>query len=256
MKKLLAIDIGNTNTVIGIFEGETLSEKFRLTTNTLETSDEVSIKIAALLRENAIEKDDIENVIVCSVVPQITGHYVALAKKSFGLKATIVGPGVKTGTPILYDNPKEVGADRIANTVGGYNIYGGPLIIVDLGTAITFDYVSEKGEYVGGVIAPGIATSMAFLSKKAAQLPQVALTMPKNVIGKNTVESMQSGAVFGFSGLIDSIVEKIKLETKTDIKVVATGGDCEWLKELSSSIDEYEPNLTLYGLLKIQSLQK
>jgi len=253
---LLAIDVGNTNSVIGLFDGDSLIKKFRVATNVLETFDEISLKVVGLLKENDIKIKDVGEVIISSVVPQVTGNYIELSEKLIGVTPLVVGPGVKSGIEILYENPREVGADRIANAVGGYKLFGGPLIVVDLGTAITFDAISVKGDYMGGVISPGIATSMAELSQKAAQLPQVSLTRPRKVIGKNTIESMQSGAVFGFAGMIDSIVRKVAGEMEGEPEVVATGGDCQWLKKLSATIDHYEPDLTLYGLLYINKLRK
>jgi type III pantothenate kinase len=252
---LLAVDIGNTNTVIGVFDGETLSKKFRLNTNLSDTSDEISLKISTLLKEHGIQKEAVNQAAVCSVVPQITGHYIELAENLFGVKPVVVGPGVKPGISILYDNPKEVGADRIANAVGGYRLFGGPLIIVDLGTAITFDAVSAKGEYLGGVIAPGVGSSMASLSKKAAQLPHIGFKKPGRVIGRNTVESMQSGAVYGFAGMIDAIVRKMKSEMEGEPKVIATGGQSEWLKDLAETVEHHQPDLTLHGLFSIHALQ-
>jgi type III pantothenate kinase len=248
---LLAIDIGNTNTVAGVFVAGELKHKFRYFTNQMETADESSLKISSLLRECGVEKKDVTDVIICSVVPTVTSGYVDIARRAFGAHAVVVGPGVKTGISILYENPREVGADRIANAVGGFTRHGGPLIIVDLGTAITFDAVSGKGEYIGGVIAPGIDTSMLSLFQKAAQLPQVRLEKPHRVIGKNTIASMQSGAVFGFAGMIDAIVGKMKREMEGDPKVIATGGQSEWLKEISETIGRVEPDLTLYGLAEI-----
>lgn len=248
---LIAFDIGNTNTVAGVFEKDTLRQKFRYHTSNIETADELASKISMLLKDKEINKKDITSVIVCSVVPPLTGAYVGIAKPLFGADPIVVGPGVKTGIALLYDNPREVGADRIANTVGGFVRYGGPLIVVDLGTAITFDAVSAKGEYLGGVIAPGIDTSMASLSKRAAQLPQVGLEKPSKVIGKNTVAAMQSGAVFGFCGLIDTIARKMQAEMGGHPKVVATGGQSYWLKEVSETIEAVDPDLTLFGLLEI-----
>lgn len=248
---LLAFDIGNTNTVAGIFEGDALREKFRYNTNHVDTADEVSLKIILLLRELGIDKKEITQVIVCSVVPTLTASYVDVAQKTFKARPLVVGPGIKTGIPILYENPREVGADRIANAVGGFAKYGGPLIIVDLGTAITFDAVSAKGEYMGGVIAPGVETSMLSLFKKAAQLPQVSLEKPAKVIGKNTISSMQSGAVYGFCGMIDTVARRMKAEMGGDPKVVATGGQSYWLREVSETIEAVEPDLTLFGLAEI-----
>ncbi len=253
---LLAVDIGNTHTVIGVFKNSDIAEKFRFTTNPNDTADEVSLKVRGLLSECGLGKEDITDVIIACVVPPILLPYCEMARSVFNVKPVSVGPGVKTGMKILYDNPREVGADRIANAVGGYSLFGGPLIIVDLGTAITFDAISEKGEYIGGVIAPGINTSMASLFKKAAQLPQISLEEPSRVIGKNTIESMQSGAVYGFCGMADSIVKKMKKEMGGDPKVVVTGGQSDWLLDLSETIDETAPDLTLIGLYKIHLLQK
>lgn len=248
---MLAFDIGNTNTVAGIFKDDALCQKFRYHTSNVETADELALKIGLLLKDLEIGKKEITSVIVCSVVPALTGAYVDIARRMFGADPIVVGPGVKNGIALLYDNPREVGADRIANTVGGFVKYGGPLIVVDLGTAITFDAVSAKGEYLGGVIAPGIDASMQSLSKRAAQLPQVGLDKPAKVIGKNTVAAMQSGAVFGFCGLIDTIARKMQKEMGGTPKVVATGGQSFWLKEVSETIEAVDPDLTLYGLLEI-----
>lgn len=245
---LLAIDIGNTNTAIGVFRNGVLERKFRLSAGRLETGDEIALKISGILQTSGLEKKDIKHEIIGSVVPAVTQNYIDMARDSLGLEPLVVGQKTKTGISVMYDNPREVGADRLANSVGGIEIYGGPLIVVDLGTAITFDAVSKKGEYLGGVIAPGIDASMAFLVKKAAQLPQVSLEKPERVIGKNTIASMQSGAVYGFSGMVDSIVKKMKTEMDGNPKVIATGGQCEWLTELSDTIDEVAPDLTLHGL--------
>ncbi len=248
---LIAFDIGNTNTVAGIFKQDALLHKFRYHTSNVETADELALKIRMLLDERNIGKKEITAVIICSVVPALTGAYADISTRMFGASPVIVGPGVKNGIALLYENPHEVGADRIANTVGGFVKYGGPLIVVDLGTAITFDAVSAKGEYLGGVIAPGIDTSMHSLSKRAAKLPQVSLDKPARVIGKNTVAAMQSGAVFGFCGLIDTIARKMQKEMGGTPKVVATGGQSYWLKEVSETIEAVDPDLTLSGLLEI-----
>ncbi|GMT42199.1 MAG: type III pantothenate kinase [bacterium] len=250
---LLAVDIGNTNTALGVFRETALGRKFRFNTNQLDTGDEIALKISSVLRELELDKKKIKNVIIGSVVPALTQDYIDMARNYFGVEPVVVGPGVKTGISILYDNPREVGADRIANAVGGFTIYGGPLIIVDLGTAITFDAVSDKAEYIGGVIAPGIDASLAFLVKKAAQLPQVSLQKPERVIGKITINSMQSGTVYGFSGMIDAIVRKMKTEMDANPKVIATGGQSGWLMELSETIDDIAPDLTLHGLAFIYS---
>jgi len=253
---LLAIDIGNTNTVVGVFEGEKLKHKFRLSTNHFDTSDEIAFKLTGLLGQKGVSSENLNSIIVCSVVPHLTGHYIELSKSCYSITPFIVGPGIKTGISILYDNPREVGADRIANAVGGYQLFGGPLIVVDLGTAITFDAVSEKGDYIGGVIAPGIETSMSSLVKKAAQLTEVSLSQPKRVIGKNTIESMQSGSAYGFSGLVDAVVKRMKDEIGGNPKTIATGGHCEWLMGLSETIDDSSPDLTLWGLYYIYLLNR
>jgi type III pantothenate kinase len=250
---LLAIDIGNTNAVVGVFKDGKLINRFRYFTNLLETMDEISLKIVALLREGGFSKQDVKHVIICSVVPSVTSAYINISTNTFGVKPVVVGNELKNCIPILYDNPREVGADRIANAFGGYSIYGGPLIIVDLGTAITFDAVSAKGEYIGGVIAPGIDTSMRSLFEKAAQLPQIRLEKPPTVIGKNTVSSMQAGAVYGFAGMVDTIVKRMELEMDGKPKIIATGGQCEWLRGFSETIELIEPDLTLFGLLEIFS---
>ncbi|MBI3794838.1 MAG: type III pantothenate kinase [Nitrospinae bacterium] len=249
--KLLAIDIGNTNTVAGVFDGNKIIGRFRYQTNLMETGDEVSLKITAMLREGGIDRKEIGSVIICSVVPAVTSAYAAISEKTFGATPVVVGCHNKNCIPILSDNPKEVGADRIANTVGGFMLYGGPLIVVDLGTAITFDAVSAKGEYLGGVIAPGIDASMTSLFNKAAQLPQIRLEKPASVIGKNTIASMQSGAVYGFSGMIDSVATKMRGEMEGNPKIIATGGQSEWLKSLSQTIEIVEPDLTLMGIAEI-----
>ncbi len=248
---LLAFDIGNTNTVAGVFAGDALREKFRYHTSHIETADELALKITQLLHAVGINRAEITGVIICSVVPTVTAAYTDIARRAFKTEPLVVGPGIKTGIAIQYDNPREVGADRIANTVAGFARFGGPLIVVDLGTAITFDAVSGKGEYIGGVIAPGIDTSMLSLFKKAAQLPQVSLEKPAKVIGKTTVAAMQSGAVYGFCGMIDTIARRMQKEMGGNAKVVATGGQSYWLKEVSETIEAVEPDLTLYGLLEI-----
>lgn len=248
---LLAIDVGNTNTVVGLFDGEKIVGRFRFFTNIMETADELSLKITSLLREAGFDKKAVGAAVICNVVPAAASVYQQICEKTFGVAPLVVGSDLKWCIPILYDNPREVGADRIANAVGGFKLYGGPLIVVDLGTAVTFDAVSAKGEYAGGVIAPGIEASMTSLFKKAAQLPQVRLEKPASVIGKNTVASMQSGAVYGFAGMIDSIVAGMRREMGGGAKVVATGGQSEWLKGVSATVQAVEPDLTLVGLAEI-----
>jgi type III pantothenate kinase len=248
---LLAIDIGNTNTVVGVFKAGKIVARFRYFTNMMETADEISLKITSLLRQGGYDKKDFRDVIICNVVPAVASVYADISLKTFGVSPVVVGAQNKNCIPILYDSPREVGADRLANAVGGFVLYGGPLIVVDLGTAVTFDAVSAKGEYIGGVIAPGIDASMMSLFTKAAQLPQVRLEKPASVIGKNTVSSMQSGAFYGFAGMIDSIVEKMGREMGDGPKVIATGGQSEWLKDVSTTIEKFEPDLTLLGLAEI-----
>ena len=245
---ILVIDMGNTNIVLGVFKEKKLVRSWRISTNKDKTADEYGIQIRVLFQYSNIKYEDIEAIVVSSVVPPVMPAMEGMAVKYFGIKPLIVGPGVKTGMPIRYDNPKEVGADRIVNAIAAYDLYGGPLIIVDFGTATTFDVISKEGEYLGGAIAPGIGISTEALYTRAAKLPRIELSKPKTVIGKNTVTSMQSGIIYGFVGQTDGIITRMEKELGGKVNVVATGGLAELISQESNHIDRVNPNLTLEGL--------
>ena len=254
---LLAIDVGNTNIVLGLYQKKKLIIHWRIETDMERTEDEYAAILKGLFsitgypQGETMKFEDIKDVIISCVVPPILPIFDSLSKKYFRATPMVVGPGIKTGVPILYDNPKEVGADRIVNSVAGYEKYGGPLIIVDFGTATTFDAISQKGEYLGGVIAPGIGISMEALFERAAKLPKVELIKPSTVIGRNTIGSMQSGAIYGYAGLVDRIVEEMRKELGEKAFVVATGGFAELIVSESQTIKEVNPFLTLDGLMII-----
>jgi type III pantothenate kinase len=245
---LLTIDVGNTQTVLGLFDGITLVHHWRISTNDERTSDEMALLVAELLRLRGIEfhPEDL-GIAISSVVPRNTAALREMADEWFGVKAVVLEPGTRMGMPILYDNPKEVGADRIANAVGAFDIYGGPTIVVDFGTATTLDAVSAKGEYLGGAIIPGIEISLDALFSRAAALRRIELVEPRNVIGKNTVESMQAGAVYGFTAQVDGLCVRMKKELG-EATVIATGGLAGLIAPLSDQITHHEPWLTLVGL--------
>ena len=245
---LLVIDVGNTNTVLGVFKGKGLLAQWRLTTNRAQTADEYGILIRNLFSLEGIQADHISAIMVASVVPPLNMLLEEMAEKYFHLKAFFLGPGVRTGMAIHYDNPQEVGADRIANSVAAFEKYGGPCVIVDFGTAITFDAVSEKGEYLGGVIAPGIGISSEALFQRAARLPRVEIREPQQVIGTNTVGSMQSGLFYGAVGLVDGILDRLYQTLGKKTKVIATGGQASLIASASKYKPPVEPSLTLEGL--------
>ena len=245
---LLAIDSGNTQTVIGLFDGDELADHWRIATVVERTADELALMIQQFLGFHGFSFDEqIDGVAVSSGVPRVTVELRAMTERYFGFPAMVLEPGIKTGMPILYDNPREVGADRIANAVAAFEQYGGPSIVVDFGTANTIEAISAKGEYLGGAIFPGIEISMDALFGRAAALRRVELIAPRNVIGKSTVESIQSGAVFGYSGQVDTLVEMFEAELG-ECTVIATGGLAEPIIKHSRTIDHYEPWLTLHGL--------
>jgi type III pantothenate kinase len=245
---LLTIDVGNTQTVLGLFEGTELTHHWRIATNDERTSDELALLVSELLRLRGIEfHPESMGIAISSVVPRLTAALREMTDEWFGVKAVVLEPGTRTGIPILYDNPKEVGADRIANAVGAYDLFGGPCICVDFGTATTFDAISAKGEYLGGAIIPGIEISLDALFGRAAALRRVELVEPRNVIGKNTVESMQSGAVYGFAAQVDGLCRRI-VDELGEATVVATGGLAGLITPLSTMIQYHEPWITLIGL--------
>ncbi|MCX7857042.1 MAG: type III pantothenate kinase [Deltaproteobacteria bacterium] len=245
---LLVIDIGNTNIVCGVYKGDELVEHFRLGTDIEKTVEEYAILINSLLSIHKLSFEKIDGAIISCVVPPLLLTFQTLLRKFINVDPIIVEPGIKTGMPILYENPAELGADRIVNAVAGYETYKRSLIIIDFGTATTFDYVSQKGEYYGGAIVPGIMISLEALFERASKLPRVELTKPRSVIGRNTIQAMQSGIIFGYASLVDGIVKKMKDEVKTDSFVVATGGLARLMHNVSETIDEIDEFLTLRGL--------
>ena len=254
---LLVIDVGNTNTVLGLYDGDQLIHDWRIRTEIDHTIDEYGMLIFNLYQSSRMKTEKIKAVsaiIISCVVPPMLNILEPLCVKYFNVKPLIVGPGIKTGMPIFYDNPKEVGADRIVNAVAAYDKYKQSAIIIDFGTATTFDYVSSKGEYMGGCIAPGIMISIEALFERAAKLPRVEISKPKSVITKDTVSAMQAGIIFGYAGLIDGIVERMKAEIKTNPMVIATGGLARVVASETKCIDKIEDMLTLEGLRIIYSL--
>ena len=245
---LLAVDVGNTETVVGVFEGDDLARHWRLSTVADRTADELALLFGGLMEHGDLSFDrNVTAVAVASVVPAATQSLREMVRHYFGFPPLVVGPGVKTGIPVLTDNPKEVGADRVLNAVATVERYGSPAIVVDFGTATTFDAVSDKGEYVGGVIAPGVQISADALYEHTALLARVELVAPSSVIGKSTVTSVQSGLMYGYAAMVDGVVERIAKELG-DPTVIATGGLAPAMIGECRSIDEHEPWLTLEGL--------
>jgi type III pantothenate kinase len=245
---LLVIDVGNSNIVLGIYDGAQLIRNWRLSTDKSRTSDEYAVLLHSLFDQAGLGFASINAAIISSVVPPLTGVMEAIAHDFFNLTPFVVGPGIKTGMPIQYDNPREVGADRIVNAVAGYEKHKGALVIVDFGTATTFDFVNARGEYCGGAIAPGLAISLEALFQRASKLPRVDIAKPPYIIAKNTVNSMQAGIFFGYVGLVDGIVEHIRSEAKERFRVIATGGLASLIAPESKTIDEVDEFLTLEGL--------
>lgn len=245
---LLAIDVGNTNTVIGVFEGKDLRCHWRLATRREATADEYGILLKSLLDLAGLPFRGITGLIISCVVPPLQAPLAEMGQKFFGIKPFEVGPGIKTGMPILYDSPRDVGADRIVNAVAAYEAYGGPAIVVDFGTATTFDAISAKGEYLGGAIAPGVGIAAEALFERAAKLPRVEVLKPKMVVGKNTVGSIQAGLFYGYVGLVDGIVARMKQELGGEAVVVATGGLAHLIVAESKAVQHIDPFLTLTGL--------
>lgn len=245
---LLVCDVGNTNTVFGAYRGADLVDYWRVSTSRKRTAEEWALLVSQLMQMSSVETADLEASMLASVVPPVTPVVAAALKRVAGVAPLMVGPGLKTGMPILYENPKEVGADRIVNAVAAFERHHSALIIVDLGTATTIDCVSQRGEYLGGSIAPGIAISMDALFHNAAKLPRVVFARPHHVIGRNTPESMQAGLFYGYSSLVDGLVERMKQEMAVPVQVIATGGLAALLSEVSTTIDEVDELLTLEGL--------
>lgn len=245
---LLAIDIGNTTIAMGIFEGEVLVKDWSIRSEREKTADEYSIMLLELLRFAAIDPSAIRGVVISSVVPPLTPAFQVLSQSLFSTKALIVGPGLRTGMPILYENPGEVGADRVVASIAAFEKHGGPCIIVDFGTATTFDAITAEGEYLGGAIAPGIQISAEALYLRTAKLPRIEVARPKKAIGKTTVASMQSGIYFGYIGLVNTIIAEITKELGADPKIVVTGGFATQLGPEIKVRHHHEPQLVLEGL--------
>ena len=245
---LLVVDVGNTNMCFGVYQGADLVHVFRLTTRADRTSDELAVAVLAGLGLGRIETGQIDALIIGSVVPPLRRALVELCADHLSVTPLWVEPGIKTGMPILSENPQEVGADRITNGVAAYTRFGGPVVVVDLGTATTFDVISAAGEYIGGVIAPGIQISSEALFARAARLPKVGIERPARVIGRNTVQCMQSGLYYGYVGLVEGILARIAEELGTRPRVVATGGLAALIARDATSLERIEPNLTLEGL--------
>ncbi len=250
---LLVIDVGNSNTVVGLYHDDQLLNHWRIRTVSDHTIDEYGMLLLNLYSTSRMDSKSITAVIISCVVPSMLNILEPLCRKYFHVSPLIVGPGIKTGMPIYYDNPKEVGSDRVVNAVAAHEKYKGNLIVVDFGTATTFDYVSERGEYMGGCIAPGVVISSEALFEKASKLPPVELSRPKFIVARDTVSSIQGGIMFGYAGLVDGIVNRIKKETERESTVIATGGLAKVITEQTESIDVVDEMLTLEGLKIIYS---
>lgn len=245
---ILVADVGNSNIVLGIYRGRTLLHHWRISTNKAATVDEYGMTIHNLFQYAGLRLDEVEGIIISSVVPPLMGTLEQLCTQYFGKKPDVVGPGLKTGLNIRYENPREVGADRIVNSVAAIEKYGAPLVVVDFGTATTFDYIDAAGQYMGGAIVPGVAIATEALYQQAAKLPRIELAKPKSVIGRNPVTSMQAGIIFGCAGQVDGIVNRIRAEFRVNPRVIATGGLAKLIAPETESIELIDPMLTLDGL--------
>ena len=256
---LLAVDVGNTQTHFGVFDGEDLVEHWRIATEAEATTDEIAARVAGLLALRGVGLDAVDGAIVSSVVPQLTPGYAAMCERYLDIDCLLVGPGVRTGMPIRLDNPRELGADRLVNAVAAWARFGNACAVVDFGTAVTFDAVSDEGEYLGGVIGPGVAISMEALAERTAKLPPIELGEPPgetSVIGRSTQASLQSGIVYGFAGAVDAIARRVQRELGTDCDFIATGGHAHAIIPYCEMVDEVDDLLTLTGLRLIWEMNE
>lgn len=245
---LLAVDVGNTQTHLGAFQGEELVEHWRFATVRESTADELGAALRNLLALRGLSLEDLDASIVSSTVPQLRPEWTEMARRYLGHEMPVVGPGLRTGMPIRYENPREIGPDRLVNSVAGYEHVGGACVIVDFGTAVTFDVVSDEGEYLGGIIFPGVEISLEALAERAAALPKVDLVEPRSLIGKSTVDAIRSGTMYGFAAMVDGIVKRLHAELGDEAEVIATGGLAASIVPLCDTIDEVDDLLTLTGL--------
>jgi len=253
---LLAIDVGNTGIAFGVFEGEALRATWNVATDLNKTADEYAVLLLNLLPREGLALSDIDHTILASVVPPLEPIFEELSRRYLGTLPLVIGPGVKTGVRICTDNPREVGADRVVNAVAAHRLYGGPVIVIDFGTATTVDAVSKEGDYLGGAIAPGIGISAEALFERASKLPRIELIPPEHAIGRNSVTAMQSGIMFGYVGLIESLVARIRRELGGKPRVVATGGLAKVIAEEAKVVDVVNQHLTLIGLRLIHDMNR
>jgi type III pantothenate kinase len=245
---LLVVDVGNTQTHFGTFDGDRLVEHWRFATVRDSTADEVGAALASLLALRGLGFEDLDASIVSSTVPALGQEWEHVGERYLGHQTLLVGPGIKTGIAIRYDNPREIGPDRLVNAVAAYEALGGPCIVVDFGTAITYDVISAEGEYVGGIISPGVEISMDALTERAARLPKIDLVEPRSLIGKSTVDAIRSGVIYGFAGQVDAIVRRLRAELGDGADAIATGGLAEAIVPFCDTIDSIDDLLTLTGL--------
>lgn len=253
---LLVVDVGNTNTVLGLYDGDELVHHFRIRSVRGRTEDEYLVLMTTLVQLAGVDPEEVDSSILASVVPALTDNLVRAVRRAFEHDILVVGPGIKTGMPILYENPREVGADRIVNAIAAYDRVRGGVIVVDFGTATTFDCISTRGEYIGGVIAPGISLSAEALFARAARLPKTEIVKPPQALGRNTVHAMQSGLVFGYVAMVDGVVERLREEMGHPVTVLATGGEARLIHSESRVIDEVDEHLTLEGLRILHARQR
>lgn len=254
---VLVIDVGNTNITLGVFDHDTEKAIFRMMSQTAHTSDEYGISLISMLESNGISKNDIEGAVIASVVPKVMHALVGSIVKYIGIKPYVVGPGIKTGIKIVTENPKEIGPDLIVDSVAAYNLYGGPLIVIDFGTATTYILINEKGEFCAGVVSPGIRISAKALWQDTAKLPEVEIRKPSTILAQETISSMQAGLVYGQIGQTKYIINEMKRESGYDnIKVIATGGLGRLISDETEEIDQYDSSLTLKGLKIIYDKNK